>query len=502
MPIKTKVQQFVVLPPRGVRLAKPTASPTLGTFLRSFPHADGLAAPKSFKVAAMAGPQMQLKVLDAIAEDGAKLVEMSLETCSALRAQEPGLRIVPVRYFHPAVPPRPRPRSSPSTAAASVAVRIVLKVVSKSDGSPVAGANVVAFTDFAQRIGVQGRTNAQGEVSLAMGASSKKLERLYVFAPVNFWSALKRNVTVSSGTEIPVRPLDLGFVDGLRHFYGNSPDGTGQNVRVGVVDTGVGPHPDLLVEDGANTVLGEVETDFGDNGDGHGTHVAGIIAARGVPPQGVRGLAPGVALRSYRVFGRGEDGASSFAIAKAIDRAVQDGCDLVNMSLGGGDEDDAIKAAIADARAQGSVVIVAAGNDDRSPVAFPASSSLSIAVSAMGRKGTFPSGTPEAGEVAKPFGDPDGKNFMAAFSNIGPEIDLTGPGVGMISTFPGGYAPLYGTSMACPAVTGMAAKLLAPLPQVLSMSRDAARSDAMAKVILQSARSLGFSAIFEGRGIL
>src|SRR5262249_19413030 len=150
------------------------------------------------------------------------------------------------------------------------------------------------------------------------------------------------------------------------------------------------------------TVLGENPDEFGDNGEGHGTHVAGIIAARGNAPTGIRGLAPKVTLRSYRVFGKNKPGASNFAIAKAIDRAAADGCDLINMSLGGGEPDIATQEAIADARARGVVVIAAAGNDDRSPVSFPATDSLALAVSATGRKGTFPTDSIEIGNVASP----------------------------------------------------------------------------------------------------
>jgi subtilisin len=87
-------------------------------------------------------------------------------------------------------------------------------------------------------------------------------------------------------------------------------------------------------------------------------------------------------LRSYRVFGKGTEGASNFSIAKALDQAVADGCDLINMSLGGGPHDEATHSAIATARAKGAVVIVAAGNDGRKPVSFPASDSLTLAVSA------------------------------------------------------------------------------------------------------------------------
>lgn len=253
---------------------------------------------------------------------------------------------------------------------------------------------------------------------------------------------------------------------------------------------------------GENTVTGENAGDFTDNGEGHGTHVAGIIAARGGPPDGIRGVAPGVTLRSYRVFGKGAEGASNFAIAKAIDHAVADGCDLINMSLGGGPKDEATHSAIADARAKGSLVIVAAGNDGRQPVSFPASDSLTLAVSALGRQGTFPDDTTETGDVSPPPGK-DKKNFIAEFSNVGPEILLTGPGVGIISTFPGNtFAVLDGTSMACPAVTGAAARLLSTQPDLLAQTRDASRSDAMAQAVLNAAKTLGFPATLEGRGLI
>ncbi|MBA3268576.1 MAG: S8 family serine peptidase, partial [Acidimicrobiia bacterium] len=143
--------------------------------------------------------------------------------------------------------------------------------------------------------------------------------------------------------------------------------------------------------------------------------------------------------------------------------------------------------------------IIAAGNDSRAPVSFPATVDRALAVSALGRKGTFPTSSAEMDNVAAPYGT-DRKNFVAEFSNVGPEIDLIGPGVGIISTVPENtYAEISGTSMACPAVTGMAARALDP--SVLAMKRDTARSEAMAKAILGSARSLGFDPPFEGHGL-
>jgi subtilisin len=118
----------------------------------------------------------------------------------------------------------------------------------------------------------------------------------------------------------------------------------------------------------------------------------------------------------------------------------------------------------------------------------------------MGRKGTFPKGTTDDDAVMAPYGT-DSAEFIAAFSNVGPEVDLTGTGVGILSTVPGGYAPMSGTSMATPAVVGFAARLLSQMPAVLAMSRNQDRSDAIAKALLQSAKDRGFPADLQGNGL-
>ncbi len=441
----------------------------------------------------------QLRVLDSVHEDGAKLIQMSPDHASDFRASNPGLRLMPVIYYRSAVMPHPAPRPEAAVAATrAAAVKSVVRVVSKRDDKPIAGAMVVAFTNFRNRIGAQGATNSKGEVALPL-AAGVKLQRLYVFPQLGFWPLLQRAVWLAAGMQVGLAPIDLAYTDALRYFYGAAAGG-GAGVKVGVIDTGIAAHPDLAIQGGANTVVGEAVGDYGDNGEGHGTHVAGIIAARGAPPAGIRGLAPAVALRSYRVFGKNNPEASNYSILKAIDRAVADGCDLINMSLGGGDDDPALTSAIAQARASGSLVIAAAGNDGRQEVSFPARDSLAIAISALGRKRTFPSNAAEAGDVRAPYGT-DRKDFIAAFSNIGPEIDLTAPGVGIISTYPGGYAVLDGTSMACPATTGVAARLLAGRADLLSMARGQARSDAIATMLLQSAHTLGFESKYEGQGL-
>ena len=152
----------------------------------------------------------------------------------------------------------------------------------------------------------------------------------------------------------------------------------------------------------------------------------------------------------------------NFDIVRAIERAVADGCDLVNISIQLGSPDEAVQSAIQDAQAKGTVCLAAAGNNYQQPVSYPAKYPEALAISAIGKQGTFPPNSSEAADVMPPFAATDPAVFLAAFSNIGPEISATAPGVGIISTLPGGlYGVQSGTSMACPAVTGFLAARLA-----------------------------------------
>jgi subtilisin family serine protease len=489
----TETGQYVLLPPQGLRARGATASPEAVEFLRlaDAPGAQSLSAD---------GGDVSLRVVDSIGPDGAKLVELSAESALSIRAQRPDLRLVPVTYYTPQmVEPPDVVTPIGASRSADAAAGITIQVVSKKGAAPVGNAFVIAFVDFKARQGAKGVTDEDGNVTLNLPQASITLDRLYVYPFDAHWSLIKKKAAVKNGTKIVVNPLDLGYIDGVRHFYGNADVAVGKGVTVGVIDTGVTAHPDLVIAGGANTVPGENRNDFADNGKYHGTHVAGIIAARGTPPAGLRGVAPGVTLRAYRVFAKNEGSASSFAIAKAIDVAIAEKCDLINMSLGGGGVDPVLKAAIDDARAAGSLCIIAAGNDDRAPVSYPALEGSALAVTATGRKGTFPSSAAANDEVAAPYGT-DKKNFVAAFSNIGPEVDLTGPGVGIMSTVPGSYAEISGTSMACPAVTGAAARAIAGTP-IIKMRRNARRSEAIVKAVLASADKLGFGPTFEGLGL-
>lgn len=491
--------QYVVMPPRGVRddmMLDPILRPA--PVLKSLPGLmmafSANAAPK--KVTS------RIRVIDSIHENGLKLVEMPEDAVRALRRAMPGVRVVPLVYYHTAERPKARVEMAAKQAAGATSLQIVVR--SKA-GKPIAGAHVVAFTDFANKVGAEGNSNAQGRVTLRLGRLTAKLDALYIYPPNGFWGRYAKNLKISSGDVLTMAPIDLGVPDFAGALYPGTALTVGKGVTVGVLDSGIAlGHPDLAVAGGMNTVTGEKPNDFGPSGD-HGSHVAGIIAARGQAPTGVRGIAPGATLRSYRVFGKGVDGASNFDIAKAVDQAVEDGCDLLNLSLGGGTPESTLAEAINDAFQKGVLAVCAAGNDGRQPVSFPAQLQQTLAVSALGEKGTFPADSIAAGDIEKPFATGNNKRFIAAFSNIGQEIDLTGPGVGIVSTVPDrGYAVMSGTSMACPAVTGRIAAMLSQKTELLGATRDDKRTRAIMKLAFDGAKLQGFGlndAHFEGQGL-
>lgn len=220
----------------------------------------------------------------------------------------------------------------------------------------------------------------------------------------------------------------------------------GAGVKVAVLDSGIDiDHPDLTLAGGYNT-LTRLESGYDDDiapCNGHGTHIAGTIAARD-NDIGVIGVAPEAQLYAIKVF---EDiGGQCLAYTSSqivgLNWAVTKGVRLVNVSIGGGQSyswDSAAQTALA----QGTYVIAAAGNNGGAML-FPGSSIYAVGVGAV-----------------------DGSNTKASWSSYGPELDVVAPGVGINSTMPGGgYGGKSGTSMATPHVVGVAALLLHATPSL------------------------------------
>ena len=223
---------------------------------------------------------------------------------------------------------------------------------------------------------------------------------------------------------------------------------TGNGVNVAVIDTGIDKdHPDLNVVGGVgfadrNPVKVKA-TDKWDDDNGHGTHVAGIIGALD-NEIGVVGAAPDVSLYAVKALNSAGSGYGSDIIA-GIDWSVQNGMDIVSMSLGGGGYSQAFQDAITAAHEDGVLIIAAAGNNGvTTETYYPAAYDNVVAVAAT-----------------------DNSNNVAYFSNSGNYVDIAAPGVAIRSTWNNGlYNTISGTSMSCPHVTGVAALVFAKDPSL------------------------------------
>lgn len=491
--------RYILLPEGSVAPTGP-ASELLG----QLPRARSVAEPEPAALDVAEG--REVKIVDTADPEGARLVEADPKVADLVNRGDSPLRMVPVVEF---APPNPRLRAYGNSSGAApeaappAPASVEITCSDEATGAAVGGAHIVAFTNFELRVGGEGTTDATGKATVKLRSTT--IERLYVYPPTGgrdaHWGCFRAAVDGSAPVAVSLTPVDLGYVDAVRHYYGKTKFNSDLGVQVGVIDTGIGPHSDLNVVSGINTVEGEPLDDYADLR-GHGTHVAGLIGSDGAPPSGLRGLAPGVQLHAFRVFPKGKKGADNWSILKAMIFAARNGCDIVNLSLGGGPHDPVVEEAISYLRNTGTLVVIAVGNDERFPATFPSAYPQATAVTAMGRQGTFPPGSLEESNIPEsPFGG-DPNEFLADFSNVGQEVTVTGPGVGDLSTLPGNrFGPLSGTSMSAPVITGAVACLLSQSPSVFGMERGAERSQAIENLLTGSCRPLGFGKIYEGKGM-
>jgi len=186
-----------------------------------------------------------------------------------------------------------------------------------------------------------------------------------------------------------------------------------------------------VLDGGSNTV---------DDDYGHGTHVSGIIAARGNNGLGIAGMAWNSRLMIVKVLDENGDGYYS-GLAEGLAYAADNGAQIANLSLGGSASSQILQDAIDYAHARGTLIVASAGNSS-TDIQYPAASDHTLAVAASTES-----------------------DVRARYSCYGPEMDLTAPGSLIYSTcMGGGYCFKSGTSMAAPHVAGLAAVLLAQRP--------------------------------------
>jgi subtilisin len=400
-------------------------------------------------------------------------------------------------------------------AAAHIASSAYFVVVT-GGGSPLAGIEVMFYVSGSgggYRI-AKATTDAQGLASIQVPAG----HQVGFVEPIpyaGFWIMLSE--APPSGPTIDCAPVAAAMAGGSGWWHeamgiDGAPYSRGAGIRVGVIDTGCGPHQNLAhatlvgVYFDGQVLPGSQATDVAQ----HGTHTSGIVGARPTLAGDYAGMAPGCDLFHARVF-RGEeegDGPSQADIINAVDALSRDhGCDLINMSLGGGPPSRAEEDAIRDAAERGTLCICSAGNEG-GPIDYPAAYPECVAVSAIGRIGWAPAGTFSAGNRPHDAAKLGQHNyFLASFSCFGATLACAAPGVGIVSTVPdragatGLYMEMDGTSMASPAACGLLAVILSEDGHYKALPRDGSRSRAARAILAQHCESIGLAVKYEGRGL-
>lgn len=216
-----------------------------------------------------------------------------------------------------------------------------------------------------------------------------------------------------------------------------------EQIEIAIVDTGVDlDHPELRnrIVAGYNVIDENQEPD---DDNGHGTHVAGIIASETNNREGVAGITWFSKIIPVKAMGAKGYG-TTFDIAKGIIWAVDHGADVINLSLGNYQPSKVLEEAVRYAYDQNVVMVSAAGNDGSNQPTYPSSYPEVLSVAAVDYNGN-----------------------RASFSNYGDYIDIAAPGVNIPSTFfHSQYAALSGTSMAAPHVAGLAALIKSVNPDL------------------------------------
>jgi len=251
---------------------------------------------------------------------------------------------------------------------------------------------------------------------------------------------LQKNIRLKIPTVPEQRILEMekSFAGTSMDWLGTKEDrwNSGTGIKVAVLDTGIDSNHESL----AGLNFSEISLLGVDSisGMGHGTGIASIIAGQ---TEEFLGLAPASEILSVKVLGKDGEG-DSFTIAKGIMLAVDQGADIINLSLGGRSSSVAIDNAIQYAKSKDVVLVSAVGNDGLNDVAYPARHQDVIAVSSV-----------------------DANSRVSTFANFGPEVDLAAPGVGVFTAWENsGFVEFSGTSISAAFVTGALAHELSRSP--------------------------------------
>jgi len=360
---------------------------------------------------------------------------------------------------------------------------------------------------------LEGRTDRRGEVALSLIAlPGRRARSLFVSAPHDYWDQYLTEPELSDAeiNIIRLRGIEetiAGFPEHFRYGWGQLQIGldripesvTGRGVKIAIVDSGVDTTHPLLqhIRRGHDlTNNGDPET-WAQDPIGHGSHCAGIIAASDETGKMMRGFAPDAEIHVLKVF----PGGRFSSLIEALDYCLELDVDLVNLSLGSPQRSLVLEQKLEEVALEGIACIVAGGNSGGG-VMYPASSPYTLAIGAVGRLNEFPNNAWDATTVLPGMIAADGI-FSPSFSCSGPEVAVCAPGVAIVSTVPGGFEPLSGTSVATPHVTGLAALLLGHHPVFRGplRARNQLRVATLFNMIRRLCTPYGFGAQRAGAGL-
>jgi hypothetical protein len=406
----------------------------------------------------------------------------------------------------------------PDTALAppaTVGIGTALGITAIGDGRPLADASaalLLTSLSGTQSTRVTTTTDAAGHAAFAFDPSRWFPSLVIVTPKDGFWSWWEASPADGKRIEIPALPKSGpdSWWGGLVGAGSYSPT-RASGIRIGVVDTGVGPHPYLSHVTNLGSMIGGVYTSTPqaglDSGE-HGTHVCGILAARPIDESGdFGGLAAGASVSVIRVFP--PDGtANQGDIADAIEMLARDQrCDVINLSLGGSAPSQIELDAILAAAEQGALCIAAAGNTGGAALLYPAAYPEVAAVAAVALVAASPANATATLCMPAQADRYAGNLYVGNFSNGGWGMTCAAPGVGIISTVPARgvvpapYADLSGTSMATPVVSACLASVLSQDKLYLSLPRGPERTRRASAVLLSTLQPLGLSPFMVGQGL-
>lgn len=380
-----------------------------------------------------------------------------------------------------------------------------------ADGQPLEKAQVELTGKTFQG---KATTGKDGRATVVLfGEAPNTIMSLYVKPWADHWESFveRPSLSIPGLNTVALQPLSATFPDfpgrqmlgwgqelmGLHQIPAHL---NGQGVKIAIIDSGCdNTHPLLKhIKHGLDLNNRADTSTWTQDEIAHGTHCAGVIAGAATAGQGIRGFAPGAEVHIFKVF---PDGRFD-TLMRALDLCIERQIDVVNCSLGSDQPNTFVRNKLEEARQNGVACVVATGNSARE-VQFPANLPSVLSVAALGQQQRFPTGTQHARNVLTELIGLNGV-FPARFSCFGPEVRLSGPGVAVVSTVPGGgYAAWDGTSMAAPHITGLAALVLAHHPafQQALRARSAARVDSLFQLLVAACAPVVADPMRAGAGL-